>query len=301
MQTSLRDQRASQRSAQSTQQSSQSSPKSFKQPPRPSPKRVPKFRASPVICEERDPPRATRSPAPVEEPAVLAEANALKSSELQNAFKSATNKLGISDVQINLPRPEIRDSSAPPISLDAATTKSSPLSSLDDSTLGSSLEGVPIITSGDIPDYDAKPRPAVCPMCKQPVDQSYLEEFTKVGTRMSLRQQAQFCKAHKEQSAESEWAERGYPKIDWLQLDARIGKLHTSMDDILSRRNFSFYRNVFEDSLKSGKKKRIQESLMAGEEIEGTSPGYYGGRGAKVMYGSCFLQSPTSRHTMLLR
>lgn len=115
---------------------------------------------------------------------------------------------------------------------------------------------------------------------------------------MTLRQQTQFCKAHKERSAESEWIERGYPKIDWQQLDARIADFHISMDDILSRRKSSFYRNAFEDTLKSGKNKTIQESLIGGDEIEGMSPGYYGGRGAKVMYGSYFLSAPISYNTI---
>ena len=299
MQASPRDQRASQRSLKSTQESAQNSSQSFKQPPRPSPKRVPKVRASPVICEELDTPRATRSSAPSEKPVVITEGNALKSYKLQNNFDTAADKLGISNMQINLPPSATCESSAPPTSLDATTAVSSPLSSLDDFALGSSQEGAPIITSEDIPVYTAKAQLAVCPMCKQPVDQSYLEGFTKVGIRMNLRQQAQFCKAHKERSAESEWAERGYPKIDWQQLDARIANFHTFMDDILSRRTFSFYRNAFEDSLKSGKKKTMQESLMGEDEIEGTSLGYYGGRGAKVMYGSLFLQTPPSRHRTL--
>ena len=218
---------------------------------------------------------------------MLTEANTSKVFNLRTAVDTATNKLGISSTQINLPASAPRDSSAPPTSLDVATTLSSPLSSLDDSTLVPSQEGIPIITSEDIKIHTGKPQSAVCPMCKQPVDQSYLEEFIKVGTRMILRQQAQFCKAHKERSAETEWTERGYPKIDWQQLDARITKFHISMDDVLSRRKSSFYRNAFEDSLKSGKNKTIQESLIGGDEIEGMSPGYYGGRGAKVMYGSC--------------
>ena len=137
-------------------------------------------------------------------------------------------------------------------------------------------------------------------MCKQPVDRLYLEEFCKIDTRMSLRQQSQFCKAHKERSARSEWEERGYPEIDWLQLDARITKFHSFMDDVLLRRKSSFYRNAFEDTLKSGKNKTLQESLMGGDEIEGTCPGYYGGRGAKMMYGSHFLQTHTSCLGILL-
>ena len=118
---------------------------------------------------------------------------------------------------------------------------------------------------------------------------------------MSLRQQAQFCIAHKERNAESEWAERGYPEIDWQQLDIRIMKYHIFMDDILSGRKSSFYRNAFEDSLKSGKKRKLQESLMETDVTEGTSPGYYGGRGAKVMYGSRSFRTYTLCHAIVPR
>ena len=252
---------------------------------------MPKFKNSSLTCDENDHPRATRSAAPTKR-SVNTEFHAARPSELQNALNTATDKLGISKMRVHPQPPATSDSSAPPTSLDAATTVSSPLSSLDDSIFDFNQEVVPLITSKDIAISSAEPRPAVCPMCKQPIDQSYLEGFTEAGTRMSLRQQAQFCKAHKERSAESEWAERGYPKIDWEQLDARIAKFHTSIDDVLSRRRFSFYRNAFEDSLKGGKIKKIQESMMTGGEIEGMLPGYYGGRGAKVMYGSIFLWPP---------
>lgn len=294
VQASPRAQRASQRSAYSTQESSQNSSKDFKQPLRLSPNKGLKFRAVPVTCEEVAAPRATRASAPAKKPLLVADVNAFKSSELKNAIKTVTDKLGISDMQMKPSPWPLGDSSAPPTSLDAATTTSSPLSSLDDFAFDSDQEGIPIIRSEDIPCYNPVLQPSTCPMCQQPVDKAYLEQFTKIGTRMSLRQQAQFCKAHKERSAESEWTERGYPNIDWQQLDARIANFHTSMDDVLSRRKFSFYRNAYEDSLKSGKNKTIQKSLMGGDEIEGTSPGYYGGRGAKVMYGSCFLQIPLS-------
>ena len=116
---------------------------------------------------------------------------------------------------------------------------------------------------------------------------------------MSLRQQAQFCKAHKEQTAKSDWKERGYPNIDWEHLDRRLKNFHDAIDDTLSKRKQSFYRNAFEDSLKSGKNKTVQESLIRGDEIEGESPGYYGGRGAKLMYGSCLLESLAFRHILL--
>lgn len=287
---------ASQRSFKSTQESSQSSSKSFKQPPRPSPKRVPKFKASSMIYKTLDPLLPSRSSAPAKRSQVHTEDNALRSFDLQNAVTIARDKLGVSEKQTKLPPSPARDMSAPSTSLDTATTVSSPLSSLDSSILCHSPEDVPVITSEDIPVYTAENRPAVCPMCKQPVDRSYLEAFSTVGMRMSLRKQAQFCTAHKERSAESEWEKRGYPEIDWQQLDTRITNFHSFMDEILSRRRFSFYRNSFEDYLKSRKNKTLQESLMGGDEIEGTSPGYYGGRGAKVMYGCSFFQTHTSGH-----
>ena len=242
-----------------------------------------------MVHEEKKPPRATTWSAPAMNSSMFAKADAKKSHELQDALNTVTNKLGISERQSDFLPSVPRDSSAPTTSFDAATTVSSPLSSLDDSSPGSSQD-VPIITSEDLPNFEAKQRPAVCPMCKQPVDQSYLEQFTEVGKRMSLRQQSEFCKAHKERTAESDWAVRKYPSIDWHQLDARIVKFHGFMDDILSRRKSSFYRNVFEDSLKSGKSKTIQERLIGGDEIEGMSPGYYGGRGAKLMYVSPFFR-----------
>lgn len=298
-QSSPRAQRASQRSAKSTQESSQTSSKDFKQPPRLPPQKGPQSRAIPVTCEEVAAPSVTKASAPAKKPLLVADANAFKSSDLQSAFKNVTDKLGIPEMQMNPSLSAGGDSSAPPTSLDAATTMSSPLSSLDDLPSDFSQEDIPVIRSADIPICDPILRPSTCPMCKQPVDKAYLEQHTKVGTRMTLRQQAQFCKAHKERTAESEWAERRFPNIHWDELDARIVEFHTAMDDILSRRKPSFYGNAFEDSLKSGKNKTVQESLMRGDEIEETSPGYYGGRGAKVMYGRCFLQTLTCHLTIL--
>lgn len=300
-QYSPRAQRASQRSAKSTQESSQASSKGFKQPPRLSPEKGPKSKGIPVTREEVVASCATRASAPAKKPLLVAAANVFKSSEFQNAFSTVTDKLGISDMQIYPSLSAAGYSSAPLTSLDAATTVSSPLSSIDDLAFDSSQEDIPIIRSKDIPICDPVSRPSTCPMCKQPVDKAYLEQYTKIGTRMSLRQQAQFCKAHKERTAKSEWAERNYPNIHWDELDSRIVEFHTAMDDILSRRKPSFYRNAFEDSLKSGKNKTVQESLMRGDEIEGTSPGYYGGRGAKVMYGFRFLQTNTRCQKNLLR
>lgn len=122
-------------------------------------------------------------------------------------------------------------------------------------------------------------------MCKKPVERSIFEEYTSFGSHMNIRKQAQFCKVHMKRDAEREWEERRYPIIDWQCLDVRIAKYHDTIDEILRRTKFSFYRNVFADSIKDGKSKTLPQSLISGGENEAATHGYYGTRGARVMYG----------------
>ena len=101
-----------------------------------------------------------------------------------------------------------------------------------------------------------------------------------------MRQQARFCKEHNARSAETEWNEKGYPKIDWLHFDKRLGNFHTALGDILKGRQKSFYRNAFEDQLKNRQNRTVQQSLTSGVGMEDLEPGYYGSRGARIMYAS---------------
>ena len=118
-----------------------------------------------------------------------------------------------------------------------------------------------------------------------PVDSLSLDGYT--GTRrMTIREQTKFCKAHKVKTAEEEWEKKGYPKIEWDFLSMRLKFKHDEIDELLKGNTFSYYRNVYEDFLKREKHRTLQQSLMQGGGIEDFSPGYYGSRGARMMYVS---------------
>lgn len=143
-----------------------------------------------------------------------------------------------------------------------------------------------MITSEDIviPKHSNQPS---CPFCKQPLEKDFLEEHTNINRRLSIRQQAQFCKAHKKRTAEEEWAKRQYPKIDWPNFHNYLNSFHDVLDDILQQRKNSFFRNAFEDVVRNRKNKTtrtVREGLLDENRIEELTPGYYGSRGARLMY-----------------
>lgn len=123
---------------------------------------------------------------------------------------------------------------------------------------------------------------AKCPICKKAVERGFLEEFENAA-RLNIRQQLRFCKAHRARTAASEWEAKGYPKIDWQHFDKRLARFHGDLDEILRGKKPSFYRNAFEDHLKSGQNRTLHQTMMSGSSMEGLVPGYYGSRGAKLM------------------
>lgn len=133
----------------------------------------------------------------------------------------------------------------------------------------------------DIPDYHA-PVVARCPMCKEEVDREFLEDFDR-GRRMDVRSQTRFCRAHKQETAKTKWKKRRYPQIDWTTFDDRLKRYHPQIKSILDSDVTSFYRNVLEDSVNSGRNRTLHQSIM-GAGFHGLTPGYYGSRGARLMY-----------------
>lgn len=124
---------------------------------------------------------------------------------------------------------------------------------------------------------------AKCPLCKDRVERSFLEGFEN-AKRLNMRQQARFCKAHRARTAEVEWEAKGYPKIDWEHFDRRLAKFHTDLENILRGKKPSYYQNAFENHLKSGQDRTLQQKYMGESAMDGLDPGYYGSKGAKLMY-----------------
>ena len=264
-----KSQDGSQQFSSSTEQTTQDSGKiGFRKPPKVAPtitatkaKNVPKFRDVHSAGQEGKSRRSTRS---------LASGSTGKP-VLQEALSSATNRLGLPELQFKRVGAPPVDSVMPSATLDAETL---------DKLHGSAIfdENDPYASNDGL----AK-RPSSCPWCKEVVDKSFLEEVSTVGERLSLRRQAEICKSHKRRTAHAEWFKKGYPSIDWSSFSSRIGQHLTEIDTILQRKRASFYRNAFEDSTKKGNDRNLKHNLMTGGSIDDMCTGYYGTRGARIM------------------
>lgn len=131
---------------------------------------------------------------------------------------------------------------------------------------------------------EAQPNRALCPICSEEVDPELLEAF-RCQPRQRIRDQLRFCESHQQTTAERHWRERGYPTIDWDKFEERIQGHFADLDQLLVPESLSYYHNVLVSALKSGNTRSFRLTL-AGDGLERISCGYYGTRGATVMYGS---------------
>ena len=205
------------------------------------------------------------------------------SNEVQNAVKCAAEKLELHD-EIQKPPPSSKtDSSIQSTSFDDANTES-PLSSPPPETPGLSPTQRNIeYVHNAILDSDLI-RSSRCPLCKDRIDDEFYKSHFGGEERLTMRQQTNICKAHKKHQAELQWKEQQYPKIDWQRMDERLKQYHNDLDLMLQGRKFSFYRNAFEDIIKTRKDRTFRKDLLNGKDLEGSTAGYYGSRGARIMY-----------------
>ncbi|KAL9598902.1 MAG: hypothetical protein Q9219_004167 [cf. Caloplaca sp. 3 TL-2023] len=119
-----------------------------------------------------------------------------------------------------------------------------------------------------------------CPLCKAFVSRLFREEFSELKV-LSVRQQQNFCKAHKVCSAERLWRERRYPTVDWHMFSKRLPSYDSALRDVLIGTRSSFYRNVLDDQIRSGTNRTLKQSIFDGSG--GLNMGYYGTRGARII------------------
>jgi hypothetical protein len=115
-----------------------------------------------------------------------------------------------------------------------------------------------------------------CPLCNQEVDRALLEKHSTKG-KMNVKQQTNFCRLHKRQSAMKLGTEKGYPQIDWEKLDIRCARYQKFLQDILEGTETSHYRRIFKDKVNSGKNRTLFTN------VDNLTPGYYGPRGLLAM------------------
>lgn len=270
----------------SKQDSSQTTPKKgFRKPSKVSPKdRAPDYKILQLSNDRRNTGKTTRSLTSANESSVFAQPNPIVATAVRDAVNISKDKLGISDTQLRSLPPSTGTSSLTSTSLDD-NCLSSPLSSppLEFFEISPTRKNVEYVTNAAIAlaKEDSSSR---CPLCKEKVEGSFLEEWAG-GRRLTIRQQADFCKAYKKHTAQNEWRKQGFPEIQWQSLDERLNQYHNAIDDVLQGRKISFYRNAFEDLVKVRKDRTLRKSLMDGDEFEESIPGYYGSRGARIMYG----------------
>lgn len=126
-----------------------------------------------------------------------------------------------------------------------------------------------------------------CPHCRERVSRMIYEEFEdRIGFKgaMPYKWERYFCGHHKKESAGETWREKGYPTIDWLSLEGRLRKHDEFLECILNGSIDSHYRTRLEDKLQPRKKGILQS--YENEDDKGCGVGYYGPRGAKLMYVS---------------
>lgn len=281
--------------------STSSSPKrqkpGFKQPPKaPPPKASPKskdatprFVVPPQAPSGESPSRNTRSRANTTGTVAPRPAELHSVKDIRGLVGDVQARL---NVPLDPPASSVTVSSGPSMDLDI---------DIDGSSLSTPLSSVPEIEEFDASDEEleflknrttqrAESPKAKCPMCSSVVSRLLLEGYS-TSDHLSLRQQARFCKAHKIRSAEQEWRDQGYPSIDWKAFGQRLASYEHEINDVLKGDRKSFYRNSFDDQVKSGKDRTLQQALVSGSGWEGLKMGYYGSRGARVMYAQILLHA----------
>ncbi|KAL8839103.1 MAG: hypothetical protein Q9176_004605 [Flavoplaca citrina] len=174
----------------------------------------------------------------------------------------------------------------------SATTSSGPTFDFDvgDGNSSSSLSSAPDVEELDAIDYQdevlkaqrsSSPK-SKCPLCKRSVSRLFLDEFSSTGF-LNLRQQAKFCKAHNIHSAREMWRERGYPSLEWQELQARLPTYGDDLVGVLNNTRTSFYRNVLDEQVKSGKRTAKQLMMVGADDREGSKMGYYGTKGQRIL------------------
>ncbi|EON62013.1 hypothetical protein W97_01232 [Coniosporium apollinis CBS 100218] len=155
---------------------------------------------------------------------------------------------------------------------------SSPLTSVPDSPIISPAKSIADLTK--LSDEDNAP--AICPMCRDPVDPDLLRSWTVGKPRMALREQIQFCRAHKQHEAEQTCIQRGYPPINWARLPTRMRRHNAFIESILEQRVPSHFRDRLAEKVSKGENRSLMQTLKSGAS-ETLTPGYYGPKGARVM------------------
>ncbi|EGE06662.1 hypothetical protein TEQG_05660 [Trichophyton equinum CBS 127.97] len=66
----------------------------------------------------------------------------------------------------------------------------------------------------------------LCPICEAKISRQLFNKYNTGAQFMTVKQEALLCKAHHEESARLDWVNRGYPSINWQNLEYRLQRFH---------------------------------------------------------------------------
>ncbi|KAJ9647640.1 hypothetical protein H2204_000270 [Knufia peltigerae] len=124
-----------------------------------------------------------------------------------------------------------------------------------------------------------------CPICQKPVHDSESIFVPDNLRSLSFKQQQTFCSKHQVADAKELYRERGYPRIDWEDLEkSRIPKQMHLLKKLINRQTTSVYLDELDEKIKAakGNRKAIRQYLANGV-VDVAQPGYYGPKGTRIM------------------
>ena len=124
-----------------------------------------------------------------------------------------------------------------------------------------------------------------CPICGEAVSEEVRDDFEyeyRKGNLLNYKWQHRFCLYHRRHDAKLLWRTKGFPDIDWDRFGGRLrkSKHRNHVKRIINGDSVSVYRQRMERNLKTRNKTALE--TMEGRK-SGTSAGYYGPRGEKLM------------------
>ncbi|GAB7343497.1 hypothetical protein MBLNU457_1511t1 [Dothideomycetes sp. NU457] len=129
--------------------------------------------------------------------------------------------------------------------------------------------------------------PSSCPLCGATVDETFKLDWElehAAGRRMNIKLQERFCQAHREHHAARTWRDRAYPDVDWTNLRTRFRKHNDHLEAIMDGKRHSTFRADLEGRVRANNRGKMKDKIeIAAENDKGSSVGYYGSRGAKLM------------------
>ncbi|TLD09917.1 hypothetical protein PgNI_06304 [Pyricularia grisea] len=148
---------------------------------------------------------------------------------------------------------------------------------LEDEDVQIPVSNTALSDSSELSDAESMPDPNadVCPMCDAPIDSDLAKDLS--NKYMSITEQQKFCRRHKVRESTALWKERGYPDIDWDQLEKRFEEHADHLGQVLEAKTNSHYRDALSSKVRSGKGRTLLTSQTS------LTPGYYGFRGLRLM------------------